>query len=145
MAPSKQKAALTSFLIDEMQSHPSLWNKKASDYKNIHIKCNAWSDILVNLQSSFSEEDLARSHLQTVKDLKDHWRNLRNTYSRKRTEAQGKSGTGLDDVQSKREWPFFRAMQFLDQVLIDLTGSKVFNKLSKISIDKGYFPSKPLS
>ncbi len=116
MAPAKQKAALTSFLIDEVQGHPAIWNKTVKDYKNVIVKSNAWSSILMNLENSFDADELSRNQLQTIKNLKNHWRNLRDTYGKKKNESKGKSGAGLEDVQSKRDWPFYSSMQFLDQV-----------------------------
>jgi hypothetical protein len=116
MAPAKQKAALTAFVIDEVQGHPAIWNKTVADYKNSMVKSNAWLSILNNLEQSFDADELIRNQLSTLKDVKNHWRNLRDTYGKKKNESKGKSGAGLEDVQSKRDWPFYNSLKFLDQV-----------------------------
>ena len=110
-----EKKALVEFLISEIQSHESIWNKRSKDYKNVFIKSNSWSEILENFRSTFAEELCSRVKMNTVEGIKAQWKNLRDTYSKTKKKAKGKSGAGLDDVQDKKAWPFFQNLQFLDQ------------------------------
>jgi len=80
MAPSKRKEPLTEFLIHDIQAHPSIWNKLSRDYKDVIIKNNAWANIQANLKSSFTLEVLTAAHLDTLKGIKAHWKNLRDTF-----------------------------------------------------------------
>lgn len=115
MAPSKRKERLTEALILDLQVHPSLWNKRCKDYKDSGMRSNAWFDILSNMKSSFDNNLLSNNNLGTVEGIKSHWKNLRTTYKRKKREAEGKSGAGLDMVLSKKEWPFLNMLRFLDE------------------------------
>ena len=115
MAPSKQKGRLTEALILEVQAHPSIWNKTIKEYKDVGIKSNAWQNILANMRSSFTSDELVASNLYSIEGVKSHWKNLRDTYTRKKKESEGKSGAGLDLVLSKKEWPFLEMLRFLDQ------------------------------
>ena len=110
-----EKKALVEFLISEIQSHESIWNKRSKDYKNVFIKSNSWSEILENFRSTFAEELCSRFKMNTVEGIKAQWKNLRDSYGKMKKKAKGKSGAGLDDVQDKKDWPFFQNMRFLDQ------------------------------
>jgi hypothetical protein len=94
MAPSKKKAPFTEALIHEVQDHSSIWDKRSKDYKNIFIASNAWREIYENLKSAFPAEDLAAQKLDSVEGIKDHWKNLRDTYARTKKKTRGKSGAG---------------------------------------------------
>ena len=110
-----EKKPLLEFLITEVQVHESIWNKKSKDYKNIFIKSNSWSEILENLRSTFTDDVCSRFKMNTVEGIKAQWKNLRDSYGKMKKKAKGKSGAGLDDVQDKKDWPFFQNLQFLDQ------------------------------
>ena len=110
MAPSKKKAPLTKALIHEVQDHPSLWDKRSKDYKNIIVSANAWKEILFNLEATFSPEQLSDNNLSCIEEIKKHWQNLRNVYVKKKARAT----SGADDVPDKKEWNFFSMLQFLD-------------------------------
>ena len=72
-----EKKALVEFLISEIQSHESIWNKRSKDYKNVFIKSNSWSEILENFRSTFAEELCSRFKMNTVEGIKAQWKNLR--------------------------------------------------------------------
>lgn len=110
-----EKKAILEFFISEVQRHTSIWNKKSKDYKNVFVKSNSWNEILANVRSTFADEICVRFKMNSVEGLKGNWKNLRDTYSKTKKKAKGKSGAGLDDVQEKKEWPFFHTLQFLDQ------------------------------
>jgi len=94
MAPVKKKRPMTEALIDEVQLHSSLWDKRSKDYKDIMVKSNSWMEILSNLRSIFSEEDLRSANLSSLEAIKKHWANLQDTYSRVKKKSKGKSGAG---------------------------------------------------
>ncbi len=110
-----EKKMLLEFLISEVQKHESTWNKLSNDYKNAFVKVNSWTDILENLRSAFPEEDCIRFKLNTIEGLKANWKNLRDSYLKRKKAIKGKSGAGLDDVDDKKGWTFFNSLRFLDQ------------------------------
>ena len=109
------KKDVLEFLIAEAQNHNSIWNKKSKDYKDINVKSNSWLEILENLRSAFGEEVCERFKMNSLQGIKGQWKNLRDTYSKNKKKAKGKSGAGLDDVQNGKEWTFFQHLRFLDQ------------------------------
>jgi len=111
---SRQK--LVEAFILEVQYRPAIWNKQSGDFKDLRVKDNAWDDILANLAASLPDNEFLPKILGSVDEARKFWRNLKDTYVRKKREAKGKSGAGLKDVkQPKKEWPFFEMLQFLDQ------------------------------
>ena len=110
---SSENFDLKSMLIQELQAHPSLWDKQCTDYKDLTVKCNAWNEILDNLRSSTQDPNILETRLRSVESLQKYWRSTRDFYTREKKMVRGKSGTGLDEVQS--DWPYFTSMQFLDQ------------------------------
>ena len=115
MAPRKSKQQLSELIILEVQNHPSLWDKRCKDFKDFVVTSNAWENILLNLTASFSAEDLRSQQLKSEEDIKKHWRNLRDTYRKKKKEEKGQSGAATKDVKPKRPWPFMEMLRFLDQ------------------------------
>ena len=94
MAPVKKRRPMTEALIDDVQLHSSLWDKRSKDYKDIMVKANSWMEILSNLRSNFSNEDLESANLSSLEAIKKHWANLRDTYSCVKKKLKGKSGAG---------------------------------------------------
>jgi hypothetical protein len=94
MAPVKKRRPMTEALIDDVQLHSSLRDKRSKDYKDIMVKANSWMEILSNLRSNFSDEDLESANLSSLEAIKKHWANLRDTYSRVKKKLKGKSGAG---------------------------------------------------
>ncbi len=115
MAPKRGKRQLTEALILEVQSYPSIWDKGSSQHKDFVINHNAWRNIFLNMKSSFTAEDLEANQLNSEEDIKNHWRNLRDTFVRKIREMKGKSGAGTEDLKGKKEWPFYKMLLFLVQ------------------------------
>ena len=101
MAPKKSKQPFTEALIHEVQAYSSIWDIQSEHHKDVVINANAWTNILANLQASFSEEALAQEQLNSEEDIKSHWRNLRDTYRRKKQEEKEKSGAGR---KKKKVW-----------------------------------------
>ena len=112
MAPKKSKQPFTEALIQEVQAHPSIWDIRSKHHKDVVINGNAWSNILANMRATFSEENLEEHRLNCEDNLKGGWRNLRDTYRRKKQELKAKSGSGN---KKKTEWTFFEMLRFLDQ------------------------------
>jgi hypothetical protein len=115
MIPAKKREKLSEALIDEVQAHPSLWDKTCADYKDYVVNVNAWQEILANLKDIFKNDSAISSLIKTVDDVKSLWKNLRDTYTRNKRKE--KSGSGLENGRGKREWHFSRALQFLDKVI----------------------------
>jgi hypothetical protein len=53
MPPSKDKMALSEFLIEEVRMQPCLWLKTSEEYKNLVAKYVAWRKILQVPGASF--------------------------------------------------------------------------------------------
>ena len=134
MAPSKKKQVFTEALISDIQSHRALWDKTCEDHKDAGVCANAWNDIKANLGSSHSEEALRDVNLHTLKGIKSHWKNLKDTYRTKKKEAKGKSGAGRDQVKNPKEWPYFEMLRFLDHA--DSYG-KVGSSASHVDLAEG--------
>ena len=94
MTPPKRNQDIIEALILEVQSHPSLWDKKSKDYKDITVKSNSWIEIFNNLTSSFSPEELSTEKFTSPEEVKKRWQNLRTTFGRTKKKAKGKSGAG---------------------------------------------------
>ena len=114
MAPAKKHLRVTETIIQEVQNHPSLWDKRHKNYKDFVVNSNAWEEILANVKSEFSNEDTLEQ-IETIDELKNIWKNVRDTYTRRKKKAKGQSGAGLQDVKQELDWPFFKMLQFLDQ------------------------------
>ena len=110
---SDSKSDFVEELIHEIQSHPALWDKRSRNFKDLSVKDNSWREILNNLRSTTEDGKILATKLHSIDSLKKYWKNIRDTYTREKKIVMGKSGAGLDDVES--EWPYFPLMQFLDQ------------------------------
>ena len=110
---SDSKRDFVEELIHEIQSHPALWDKRSRNFKDLSVKDNSWREILNNLRSTTEDGKILSSKLHSIDSLKKYWKNIRDTYTREKKVVMGKSGAGLDDVES--EWAYFPLMQFLDQ------------------------------
>ena len=94
MAPPRNKEKINEAVILEVQSHPSLWDKRSKDFKDLMVKSNSWNEIFINLQSSFSIDELLADNMTTLEQIKLRWKSLRTVFGRKKKKAKGKSGTG---------------------------------------------------
>ena len=104
MAPSKKRERINEALILEVQSHPSLWDKKSKVYKDLTVKSNSWNEILLNLRSSFSSDELFAVNMTAVKQVKDRWKSLRKVFGRTKKNAKGKSGSGNFKINFHHRW-----------------------------------------
>jgi hypothetical protein len=94
MAPSKANEPLKEALINEIQTHPSIWDKRSKDYKDISVKINSWMEILFNLRATFSPDQLLAAKMTSVVDIKAIWKNLRTVFNEKKKKQKGRSGAG---------------------------------------------------
>ena len=133
MAPAKKKQIFTEALILDIQTHRALWDKTCKDHKDIALCGNAWKDIQANLEASHSKDVLRDVNLDTLKGIKSHWKNLKDTYRTKKYEAKGKSGVGRKQVEDPKKWPFFEMLRFLDQA--DAFGPGTSSTSSHIALD----------
>lgn len=62
------------------------------EYKNLTTKNQAWEAILAHLKTQFQQNNLQKFGLTSSKAVYSYWRNLRDTFTKKRKEAKGKSG-----------------------------------------------------
>ena len=70
MAPAKKRLRVTETIIQEVQNHPSLWDKRHKNYKDFVVNSNAWEEILANVKSEFSNEDTLEQ-IETIDELKN--------------------------------------------------------------------------
>jgi hypothetical protein len=94
MAPSKTNEPLKEALINDVQLHPSLWDKRSKDYKDNYVKLNSWMEILSNLRAAFSPEQLRASKMTSLKDIKATWKNLRTIFNEKKKKMKERPGAG---------------------------------------------------
>ena len=112
MAPAKKHEHFTDAVIVEVQNHPSLWDKRHKDYKDIVVKSNDWHNIFANLSATYQEDTAFSDFIGSVDDIKNIWKNVRDTYTRKKKKAKVQSGAGLQDVKAERGWVFFEALRY---------------------------------
>ena len=112
MAPAKKHEHFTDAVIVEVQNHPSLWDKRHKDYKDIVVKSNDWHNIFANLSATYQEDTAFSDFIGSVDDIKNIWKNVRDTYTRKKKKAKGQSGAGLQDVKAEWGWVFFEALRY---------------------------------
>jgi hypothetical protein len=94
MAPSKANEPLKEALINEVQLHPAIWDKRSKDYKDMSVKINSWMEILFNLRATFSSDQLLAAKMTSVVDIKAIWKNLRTVFNEKKKKQKGRSGVG---------------------------------------------------
>ncbi|KYN00641.1 Transcription factor Adf-1 [Cyphomyrmex costatus] len=87
-------------LISLVQSHPYLYNKQLSDFKDSLKKENAWTEIAKILNMK-------------VDECHTRWTRLRERYSREKKQRQEETTTG-SEVSKRKAFEFFDNMQFLD-------------------------------
>jgi hypothetical protein len=94
MAPSKTNEPLKEALINDVQLHPSLWDKRSKDYKDMSVKTNSWMEILFNLRATFSPDQLLACKMTSIIEIKAIWKNLRTVFNDKKKKLKGRSGAG---------------------------------------------------
>jgi hypothetical protein len=94
MAPSKTNEPLKEALINDVQLHPAIWDKRSKDYKDLSVKTNSWMEILFNLRATFSPDQLLAAKMTSVVEIKATWKNLRTVFNDKKKKQKGRSGAG---------------------------------------------------
>uniref|UniRef100_A0A3P9L4T7 MADF domain-containing protein n=1 Tax=Oryzias latipes TaxID=8090 RepID=A0A3P9L4T7_ORYLA len=99
-------------LVSLVSEHKELYGKRESDYKNLDKREQLWSGI-------------AQQMGLDVEEVKQKWKSLRDTYTRKKREEDCRSG---QVAKQKKAWKFMKVMEFLaastefrrvDQVVIN--------------------------
>ncbi|XP_011684318.1 PREDICTED: transcription factor Adf-1-like, partial [Wasmannia auropunctata] len=87
-------------LISLVQSHPYLYNKELSDFKDALKKENAWIEIAKILNMKMGE-------------CQTRWTRLRERYTREKKQKQEESTTG-SGASRRKTFEFFDNMKFLE-------------------------------
>lgn len=125
---SKMEASFSedekSCIIDAIRRYPSLWDERATEYKDAYERNSAWRKVVEDV-----ELDLQRS--VDLRDVQKQFKNLRDTYVRKKRELRMQLArcTGAAAVENVRRragnWSYWKMLNFLDPV-ID-TGARYTN------------------
>ncbi|XP_077560849.1 uncharacterized protein LOC144175682 [Haemaphysalis longicornis] len=114
------RAVFNECLIAEVERRPRLWNTRLQDYRNAALRDSLWMEVAASLQGL--EPGV------TPDKVFQRWRNLRDTYRKKRREkkAAGKSGSQSDPQKTKKQWPYFTLLDFLKDTMEErLTASNL--------------------
>ncbi|WKX94900.1 hypothetical protein Q1695_011845 [Nippostrongylus brasiliensis] len=85
-----------------MEQFPEIWDYRAPSYKDNVRKLHAWQEIVRTMESSFYKK-FSEGELSRV------WRNMRDTYRRKRRELYFE-GSG-SAATNQQPWPYLNALQ----------------------------------
>ncbi|KAL1488308.1 hypothetical protein ABEB36_015257 [Hypothenemus hampei] len=88
-------------LIEGVQKHSCLYSFEHENYKDINVKENCWREIATSVGRS-------------VVDCKKRWKNMKDTYFRKKKNS--KLGTGSSSSVKPIKWSLFRQLEFLENV-----------------------------
>ncbi|XP_063920793.1 transcription factor Adf-1-like [Zophobas morio] len=88
-------------LIELVREHSGLYNPKHPEYKDLNIRENVWMEIAALLK-------------QPVEDCKNRWKNIRDTYMRRKRNK--KPLTGSSRAKKLRKWYLEKHLVFLNQV-----------------------------
>ncbi|RCN52300.1 hypothetical protein ANCCAN_01733 [Ancylostoma caninum] len=98
-------------LVEIIRSFAPIWNPEDSRYKDLNIKRSCWAGVAEELSLQFSKQ-------YSIVDLQKTYRNMRDTYVRKRRDIQKlhtrKSGAAAGEYQSAVTWPYYKAMSYLE-------------------------------
>ena len=86
-------------LISGVQQRPILFDLKHPDHKDQTKVGLAWRDILQSLMDTFTPDELMRSKLSTIKDVKKKYYGLRSSYRANKRKLTAPSGSGLDAIE----------------------------------------------
>uniref|UniRef100_A0A3P9LET7 MADF domain-containing protein n=1 Tax=Oryzias latipes TaxID=8090 RepID=A0A3P9LET7_ORYLA len=84
-------------LVSLVSEHKELYDKRESDYKNLDKREQLWSGI-------------AQQMGLDVEEVKQKWKSLRDTYTRKKREEDCRSGQA---AKQKKAWKYTKVMEFL--------------------------------
>lgn len=79
--------------------------KKSQRFTDPIDQRSAWASVETELKSSFEKNLLIATNLNTLKEIRSHWKNLVDSYRRKKKNL----GVGVP------RWPFYNMLTFLDQ------------------------------
>lgn len=109
-------------LIDYVETHPCIWNKRLKEYHDKSIRDSAWREISDMFEDKFPTQDL------TAK-----WTNLRIQFNSYSTKAKAcKSGQGAGDYQV--HWRFYKKMLFLKAADVRETTTTESNFMVRIEV-----------
>ncbi|KAK6020433.1 hypothetical protein OSTOST_13913, partial [Ostertagia ostertagi] len=91
--------SLRARLIDLMEMEECIWYKGAPDYGRRDRVESAWERIMQDLE--------CLGHRTNVAELKNMWKNLKDTYRRKNNPTTGSA--------SGPQWTYLQAMRFLER------------------------------
>ncbi|EYB88358.1 hypothetical protein Y032_0248g77 [Ancylostoma ceylanicum] len=101
-------------LISVVRSFAPIWNPEDARYKDLHVKRSCWAGVAEELCLQFGKQ-------YNIMDLQRTYRNIRDTYVRKRRDIQKlhtkRSGVAVDEYQNTVTWPFYKAMSYLETTL----------------------------
>ncbi|KAL6739154.1 hypothetical protein Aduo_012639 [Ancylostoma duodenale] len=97
-------------LIEVIRSFEPIWNPEDVRYKDSHVKRSCWAGVAEELFLQFYKQ-------YNIVDLQKTYRNMRDTYVRKRREVQKlhttRSGVGAVEYQNAVKWSYYEAMVYL--------------------------------
>ena len=142
MSKSKEDRALLvsvkRTLIELVQMYESIWDQCNVEHKNANVLDNAWQQIKDDIVSYHSEDVLTALNLNSVKNLKAVWQNLRSQYLEAKRKSKGKSGDGLKDKPAR--WQFYESMSFTDTGILAIPTQNSF-RFEKCAGDSATKPS----
>ena len=106
-------------LIQQIRHYPLIWSISDKDHCDKNKVSNAWIQILSDLRDSHGDL-LEKYDLDSVKELKILWKNLKDYYYKERKKLTNRpSGSGLADVEDPK-WPFYKSMDFMTSTVVNL-------------------------
>ncbi|KAK4887193.1 hypothetical protein RN001_003464 [Aquatica leii] len=116
-------------LVDKVSQFPCLYDLASPAYKNQTVKDNAWKEIAEYLERS-------------VEDCKKRWRNIKDTYQKRR--RKGKGTTGRSGSTKSKPWALADMLAFLGaaehkretMTNITIQDNDIMPLLDETSVDK---------
>ncbi|GMT29739.1 hypothetical protein PFISCL1PPCAC_21036, partial [Pristionchus fissidentatus] len=102
--------ASRSTLIQEFQGRPILWDRRLNDINSRVSKGEALQRVTQILNESYCPTVTKQQY--TVDDVKQQWKNLKDTFVRKQRWVN--EGKYLRDPHEEPSWKFYRLLKFLD-------------------------------
>lgn len=119
-------------LIEIVRSFPEIWDEHNPAFKDSARKTQLWHMVRREMEGVHSRE------FQDL-ELQRAWKNLRDSYRRKRKEIQefvarssGSAASACVAIK-KKSWPFYEAMEYMDSVIDQGCGTRVHRLKRKLS------------